>query len=177
MSGFEIVPQVLHRLQNKEKPIRTTFTLRFGSLKMIFECSIARCDVGLGRAIVQCQKKSTQEAKIINKQGNFVGPFFSSEILHRLFLLVRWFVGSLARWFVGSLVRWLVGSLVRWFVGSLARRLVGWLVGWLVGCLVLWFVGSLVRWFAGSLVRWLAGLLACLLAGWLAGQLAVWLVG
>ena len=23
------VPQVLHRLQNKEKPIRTTFTLRF----------------------------------------------------------------------------------------------------------------------------------------------------
>jgi len=37
-------------------------------------------------------KKSTQEAKIINKQGNFVGPFFSSEILHRLFLLDRLFL-------------------------------------------------------------------------------------
>ena len=58
------VPQVLHRLQNKEKPIRTTFTLRFGSLKMIFECSIARCDVGLGRAIVQCQKNPLRKPKL-----------------------------------------------------------------------------------------------------------------
>ena len=59
-----ILPQVLHRLQNKEKPIRTTFTLRFGSLKMIFECSIARCDVGLGRAIVQCQKNPLRKPKL-----------------------------------------------------------------------------------------------------------------
>ena len=48
LQSIVILPQVLHRLQNKEKPIRATFTLRFGSLKMIFECSIARCDAGLG---------------------------------------------------------------------------------------------------------------------------------
>ena len=45
-------------------------------------------------------KKSTQEAKIINKQGNFVGPFFSSEVLHRLFLLDRLFFGSASAFFV-----------------------------------------------------------------------------
>ena len=45
-------------------------------------------------------KKSTQEAKIINKQGNFVGPFFSSEFLHRLFLLDRLFFGSASAFFV-----------------------------------------------------------------------------
>ena len=45
-------------------------------------------------------KKSTQEAKIINKPGNFVGPFFSSEVLHRLFLLDRFFFGSASAFFV-----------------------------------------------------------------------------
>ena len=50
-------------------------------------------------------------------------------LLSLLFVVVRWFVGSLVRWFVGSLVRWFVGSLVRWFVGSLVR----------------WFVRSFVR--------------------------------
>ena len=43
---------------------RTTLTLRFGSFKMIFECSIARCDVGLGRAIVQCQKNPLRKPKL-----------------------------------------------------------------------------------------------------------------
>ena len=43
---------------------RTTLTLRFGLLKMIFECSIARCDVGLGRAIVQCQKNPLRKPKL-----------------------------------------------------------------------------------------------------------------
>jgi len=45
-------------------------------------------------------KKSTQEAKIINKQDNFVGPFFSSEVLHRLFLLDQLFFGSASAFFV-----------------------------------------------------------------------------
>ena len=64
MQDYSLLPQVLHRLQNKEKPIRTTFTLRFRSLKMIFECSIAMCDVGLGRAMVQCQKNPLRKPKL-----------------------------------------------------------------------------------------------------------------
>ena len=53
-------------------------------------------------------KKSTQEAKIINKQGNFVGPFFSSEVLHRLF-----FVGSAFFWFcIGFFCNWMLQLLL-----------------------------------------------------------------
>ena len=93
------VPQVLHRLQNKEKPIRTTFTLRFGSLKMIFECSIARCDVGLGRAIVQCQKNPLRKPKLSINRAILSAHFSAVKfcigffcwigfflVLHRLFL-------------------------------------------------------------------------------------------
>ena len=94
-----ILPQVLHRLQNKEKPIRTTFTLRFGSLKMIFECSIARCDVGLGRAIVQCQKNPLRKPKLSINRAILSAHFSAVKfcivffcwigfflVLHRLFL-------------------------------------------------------------------------------------------
>ena len=96
---FLVVPQVLHRLQNKEKPIRTTFTLRFGSLKMIFECSIARCDVGLGRAIVQCQKNPLRKPKLSINRAILSAHFSAVKfcigffcwigfflVLHRLFL-------------------------------------------------------------------------------------------
>ena len=94
-----ILHQVLHRLQNKEKPIRTTFTLRFGSLKMIFECSIARCDVGLGRAIVQCQKNPLRKPKLSINRAILSAHFSAVKfcigffcwigfflVLHRLFL-------------------------------------------------------------------------------------------
>ena len=94
-----LLHQVLHRLQNKEKPIRTTFTLRFGSLKMIFECSIARCDVGLGRAIVQCQKNPLRKPKLSINRAILSAHFSAVKfcigffcwigfflVLHRLFL-------------------------------------------------------------------------------------------
>ena len=97
--AFHKLPQVLHRLQNKEKPIRTTFTLRFGSLKMIFECSIARCDVGLGRAIVQCQKNPLRKPKLSINRAILSAHFSAVKfcigffcwigfflVLHRLFL-------------------------------------------------------------------------------------------
>ena len=58
-------------------------------------------------------KKSTQEAKIINKQGNFVGPFFSSEVLHRLFLLDRLFFGSASAFFCNWMLQLLLKIVVK----------------------------------------------------------------
>ena len=78
---------------------RTTLTLRFGSLKMIFECSIARCDVGLGRAIVQCQKNPLRKPKLSINRAILSAHFSAVKfcigffcwigfflVLHRLFL-------------------------------------------------------------------------------------------
>ena len=81
---------------------RTTFTLRFGSLKMIFECSIARCDVGLGRAIVQCQKNPLWKPKLSINRAILSAHFSAVKfcigffcwigfflVLHRLFSTAR----------------------------------------------------------------------------------------
>ena len=78
---------------------RTTLTLRFGLLKMIFECSIARCDVGLGRAIVQCQKNPLRKPKLSINRAILSAHFSAVKfcigffcwigfflVLHRLFL-------------------------------------------------------------------------------------------
>ena len=54
-SVFQL-PQVLHRPQNKEKPMQNNFEAPVWLLKKVFECSIAWCDLRLGRAIVHGQR-------------------------------------------------------------------------------------------------------------------------
>ena len=86
-------------LKIRKSRCRTTLTLRFGSLKMIFECSIARCDVGLGRAIVQCQKNPLRKPKLSINRAILSAHFSAVKfcigffcwicfflVLHRLFL-------------------------------------------------------------------------------------------
>ena len=102
------VPQVLHRLQNKEKPIRTTFTLRFGSLKMIFECSIARCDVGLGRAIVQCQKNPLRKPKLSINRAILSAHFSAVKFCIGFFCWIGFF------WFcIGFFCNWMLQLLLK----------------------------------------------------------------
>jgi len=103
-----VVPQVLHRLQNKEKPIRTTFTLRFGSLKMIFECSIARCDVGLGRAIVQCQKNPLRKPKLSINRAILSAHFSAVKFCIGFFCWIGFF------WFcIGFFCNWMLQLLLK----------------------------------------------------------------
>ena len=103
-----IIPQVLHRLQNKEKPIRTTFTLRFGSLKMIFECSIARCDVGLGRAIVQCQKNPLRKPKLSINRAILSAHFSAVKFCIGFFCWIGFF------WFcIGFFCNWMLQLLLK----------------------------------------------------------------
>ena len=102
------IPQVLHRLQNKEKPIRTTFTLRFGSLKMIFECSIARCDVGLGRAIVQCQKNPLWKPKLSINRAILSAHFSAVKFCIGFFCWIGFF------WFcIGFFCNWMLQLLLK----------------------------------------------------------------
>ena len=102
------LPQVLHRLQNKEKPIRTTFTLRFGSLKMIFECSIARCDVGLGRAIVQCQKNPLRKPKLSINRAILSAHFSAVKFCIGFFCWIGFF------WFcIGFFCNWMLQLLLK----------------------------------------------------------------
>ena len=102
------VPQVLHRLQNKEKPIRTTFTLRFRSLKMIFECSIARCDVGLGRAIVQCQKNPLRKPKLSINRAILSAHFSAVKFCIGFFCWIGFF------WFcIGFFCNWMLQLLLK----------------------------------------------------------------
>ena len=103
-----MLPQVLHRLQNKEKPIRTTFTLRFGSLKMIFECSIARCDVGLGRAIVQCQKNPLRKPKLSINRAILSAHFSAVKFCIGFFCWIGFF------WFcIGFFCNWMLQLLLK----------------------------------------------------------------
>lgn len=102
------VLQFLHRLQNKEKPIRTTFTLRFGSLKMIFECSIARCDVGLGRAIVQCQKNPLRKPKLSINRAILSAHFSAVKFCIGFFCWIGFF------WFcIGFFCNWMLQLLLK----------------------------------------------------------------
>ena len=103
-----IIPQVLHRLQNKEKPMQTTFTLRFGSLKMIFECSIARCDVGLGRAIVQCQKNPLRKPKLSINRAILSAHFSAVKFCIGFFCWIGFF------WFcIGFFCNWMLQLLLK----------------------------------------------------------------
>ena len=107
-SSLYVLPQVLHRLQNKEKPIRTTFTLRFGSLKMIFECSIARCDVGLGRAIVQCQKNPLRKPKLSINRAILSAHFSAVKFCIGFFCWIGFF------WFcIGFFCNWMLQLLLK----------------------------------------------------------------
>ena len=108
LGPFWQLPQVLHRLQNKEKPIRTTFTLRFGSLKMIFECSIARCDVGLGRAIVQCQKNPLRKPKLSINRAILSAHFSAVKFCIGFFCWIGFF------WFcIGFFCNWMLQLLLK----------------------------------------------------------------
>ena len=108
ISNWQHLPQVLHRLQNKEKPIRTTFTLRFGSLKMIFECSIARCDVGLGRAIVQCQKNPLRKPKLSINRAILSAHFSAVKFCIGFFCWIGFF------WFcIGFFCNWMLQLLLK----------------------------------------------------------------
>ena len=103
-----ILPQVLHRPQNKEKPMQTTFTLRFGSLKMIFECSIARCDVGLGRAIVQCQKNPLRKPKLSINRAILSAHFSAVKFCIGFFCWIGFF------WFcIGFFCNWMLQLLLK----------------------------------------------------------------
>ena len=103
-----LLPQVLHRLQNKEKPMQTTFTLRFGSLKMIFECSIARCDVGLGRAIVQCQKNPLRKPKLSINRAILSAHFSAVKFCIGFFCWIGFF------WFcIGFFCNWMLQLLLK----------------------------------------------------------------
>ena len=107
-SSMQQVPQVLHRLQNKEKPMQTTFTLRFGSLKMIFECSIARCDVGLGRAIVQCQKNPLRKPKLSINRAILSAHFSAVKFCIGFFCWIGFF------WFcIGFFCNWMLQLLLK----------------------------------------------------------------
>ena len=100
--------QVLHWLQNKEKPMQTTFTLRFGSLKMIFECSIARCDVGLGRAIVQCQKNPLRKPKLSINRAILSAHFSAVKFCIGFFCWIGFF------WFcIGFFCNWMLQLLLK----------------------------------------------------------------
>merc|ERR1712115_545721 len=102
------LPQVLHRLQNKEKPIRTTFTLRFGSLKMIFECSIARCDVGPSRAIVQCQKNPLRKPRLSINRAILSAHFSAVKFCIGFFCWISFF------WFcIGFFCNWMLQLLLK----------------------------------------------------------------
>ena len=61
---------------------RTTLGLRFGLLKMVFECSIAWCDLRLGRAIVHCQRNHLRKPKFSRNRAilsdHFSGVKFSN---------------------------------------------------------------------------------------------------
>ena len=105
---LSLLPQVLHRLQNKEKPMQTTFTLRFGSLKMIFECSIARCDVGLGRAIVQCQKNPLRKPKLSINRAILSAHFSAVKFCIGFFCWIGFF------WFcIGFFCNWMLQLLLK----------------------------------------------------------------
>ena len=55
--------QVLHRPQNKEKPMQNNFEAPVWLLKMVFECSIVWCDLRMGRSIVHCQRNHPRKPK------------------------------------------------------------------------------------------------------------------
>ena len=87
---------------------RTTLTLRFGSLKMIFECSIARCDVGLGRAIVQCQKNPLRKPKLSINRAILSAHFSAVKFCIGFFCWIGFF------WFcIGFFCNWMLQLLLK----------------------------------------------------------------
>ena len=92
----------------RKRRCRTTFTLRFGSLKMIFECSIARCDVGLGRAIVQCQKNPLRKPKLSINRAILSAHFSAVKFCIGFFCWIGFF------WFcIGFFCNWMLQLLLK----------------------------------------------------------------
>ena len=90
--GFGRLPQVLHRLQYKEKPMQNNFEAPVWLLKMVFECSITWCDLGLGRAIVHCQRNHLRKPKFSRHRAILSDHFQgwnSTLFFDRLFLVLH----------------------------------------------------------------------------------------
>ena len=93
-----LLHQVLHRLQNKEKPMQNNFEALVWLLKMVFECSIAWCDLGLGRAIVHCQRNHLRKPKFSRNRAILSAHFSGVKFYNGLFL-DRLFFGSASAFF------------------------------------------------------------------------------
>ena len=87
------LPQFLHRLQNKEKPMQNNFEAQVWQLKMVFECSIAWCDLGLGRATVHCQRNHPRKPKFSRNRAILSDHFLGVKFYNGLFF------GSAFFWF------------------------------------------------------------------------------
>ena len=93
-----IYPKFCIGFKMRKSRWRTTLRLRFGLLKMVFEYRIAWCDLGLGRAIVHCQRNHLRKTKLSRNRAicqpifQFYNGFFWIGfflVLHRLFSTVR----------------------------------------------------------------------------------------
>ena len=88
-----MIHQVLHRPQNKERPMQNNFEAPVWQLKMVFECSIAWCDLGLGRAIVHCQRNHLRKPKFSRNRtvlsDHFSGVNFYTDFFISFFSTVR----------------------------------------------------------------------------------------
>ena len=105
---FFYYPKFCIGFKIRKSRCRTTFTLRFGSLKMIFECSIARCDVGLGRAIVQCQKNPLRKPKLSINRAILSAHFSAVKFCIGFFCWIGFF------WFcIGFFCNWMLQLLLK----------------------------------------------------------------
>ena len=85
--------QVLHRPQNKEKPMQNNFEAPVWLLKS-FECSIVWCDLRMGRSIVHCQRNHPRKPKFSRNRAilpdHFSGvKFYNGLFLDKLFLVLH----------------------------------------------------------------------------------------
>ena len=92
------VHQVLHRPQNKERPMQNNFEAPVWQLKMVFECSIAWCDLGLGRATVHCQRNHPRKPKF-SRNGAILSDHFLGVKFYNGLFLDRPFFGSASAFF------------------------------------------------------------------------------
>ena len=93
-----VLHQVLHRPQNKEKLTQNNFEAPVWQLKMVFECSIAWCDLGLGRATVHCQRNHPRKPKFSRNRAILSDHFSGVKFYNGLFL-DRPFFGSASAFF------------------------------------------------------------------------------
>ena len=99
-----MVHQVLHRPQNKERPMQNNFEAPVWQLKMVFECSIAWCDLGLGRATVHCQRNHPRKPKFSRNRAILSDHFSVMKFYNVFFFIV--FFGSASAFFSTVMCSW-----------------------------------------------------------------------